>query len=104
MRQYTTLFLIAACLTLAGCGGGWFSETIADLPADERSQYQLVERRCSQCHGMEKLQKMYRRSTERLDWELEVDDMSRREGSRIRPDEQELLTDLLYRWSQGADR
>ncbi len=103
-RAIPLLLIAAAAFGLAGCAASWFSTTLERFPPQERADFDLVEVRCSQCHGMEKLQKLYRRSTERLDWELEVEDMAAREGSRIRPDEHGRLADMLYKWSQSAER
>lgn len=97
--------LAAAAAVAGGCASrpSWVRESLEQAAPEFRTEFRLVERRCSQCHSLDKMRKLYNPKTSREQWNDEVLDMADREGSKIREDEIEPLTDLLFAWSQAAE-
>lgn len=100
-----TAVLAALSIAAGGCASrpSWVRESLEQAAPEFRTEFRLVERRCSQCHSLDKLRKLYNPKTSREQWNDEVLDMADREGSKIREDEVEPLTDLLHAWSQTAE-
>lgn len=104
IKPVLMLASLTVCLGVLGCASrpAWVRSSLAETTPEFQKEFKLVEMRCSQCHSLDKMRKLYRTSTTREDWELEVEDMAEREGSKIRESERKPLTDLLFAWSQGA--
>jgi uncharacterized membrane protein len=104
-RIVISMCAVTVVLGAAGCASrpAWVRASLESATPEFQKEFKLVETRCSQCHKLDKLRKLYNPTTSRDDWNLEVMAMADEEGSKIRESEIEPLTDLLFAWSQMAE-